>query len=125
MKHTNLLRLLFAAFLGLFLANLAFAQAPGATPPASLGGITADNIVTWLTPIMAPLLIALTKKFVPSLPGFVLPILAPVFGVLLDLVNTYALHHSSNLLLAAVAGLAGVGIREVKDQLVPAQPPTP
>lgn len=91
-----------------------------ASDAASTGNVTADNIVSWLTPILVPLVLAGLKKISPSIPSWVIPIAAPVLGVLIDLANSYATGHSSNLLVAAGLGLAGVGLREIKDQIKPA-----
>jgi hypothetical protein len=98
---------------------------PAVAAPISVSSPTtfsADSIITWLTPLLVPLIIAVKKKFAPLIPSWALPILAPVLGMILDYVNTLATSHQSNLLLAALLGLAGVGVREVKDQLVPAKP---
>lgn len=77
----------------------------------------ANSIVQFLTPVIVPLVIAGMKKLMPKLPGFLLPIIAPVIGVVIDLVNSFVTTHSTNLFAAAALGLAGVGLREVKDQL--------
>lgn len=92
--------------------------APGAAPTAL--GVSANNIVSWLTPILVPILLLGVKKILPNIPGWVIPILAPLLGVLTDVVNSMATGHQSNLLLSALLGLAGVGLREVKDQIKPA-----
>lgn len=111
-------------FVGLFvlIATLT-AHAQTAVAPAATTGISPDGIVQWLTPILVPLLIAGFKKVSPSLPGWCLPILAPLLGMLLELVNSLATTHTSNFAVAAALGLAGVGLREVKDQLTPAKAP--
>lgn len=89
------------------------------TTTAAASGINPSSIVTWLTPVLVPLIIAGVKKFSPSIPSYLLPIIAPVLGMLIDLVNSFSSAHQSNLLIAALLGLAGVGVREVKDQLAP------
>lgn len=116
------------AFFGPQLIKAADTAAPPVAAPTlavpgapTTGNAAADSILTWLTPLVVPLIIAAKKKFFPSIPSWLLPILAPLLGVLLDVINTYALGHQSNVLLAALLGLAGVGVREVKDQLVPAR----
>lgn len=90
-----------------------------AAEAVSTGNATADSILTWITPVVVPLVLTGVKRVLPKLPSFMIPILAPVLGVAIDFVNTFALGHSSNLALAAVAGLAGVGLREVKENLKP------
>ena len=114
---TNRTRLFFAALVGLFFVTFAFAQDAA---PAVSAGLTADNIVQWVTPLLVPLVLAAVKKFAPSLPSWVIPLAAPVLGVLIDLVSSLATTHSSNLLQGAVLGLLGVGLREMKEALKPA-----
>lgn len=116
------------ALLSVFCVAIAIAQpaapdpgAPPAVAPVS-AGVTANNLVQWLTPVIVPLVIAGLKKLVPKIPVFILPIVAPLLGIAIDYVNTLATAHSSNFLAAAALGLAGVGVREIKDQLTPAKP---
>lgn len=110
-----LITLVFAfLILGLVSARAADAGAP------STGNPTADSILTWLTPLIVPVVLLGVKKITPSIPSGLIPILAPVIGVIIDLVNHFALGHASNLLVAAGAGLIGVGLREVKEAIVPA-----
>jgi len=80
---------------------------------------TAAGLVTLLTPVIVPLVIAGVKKVLPQIPTWLLPVLAPILGVVADLINSWASGAQTNLALAAVLGLAGVGVREVKDQLLP------
>ncbi len=84
------------------------------------GNPTADTLLTWLTPIVVPIVLLGVKKVAPRIPGGVIPVLAPILGVLIDIVNHYGLGHASNLWIAAAAGLAGVGLREVKEAVKPA-----
>ena len=116
---TNI-RLMIVALTGFLFATLAFAQEVAAPAAAALDGITSANVVTWLTPVLVPLLLAGVKLVLPKLPTWVIPIAAPVIGVLIDFVNSLATAHSSNFLVAAALGLAGVGLREVKENLKPA-----
>ncbi len=81
------------------------------------GNAGANSLLTWLTPILVPLLIVGVKKVLPSLPGWTLPIIAPVLGIVIDLVNTATTSHAGNMGIAAALGLAGVGLREIKDQV--------
>ncbi len=117
---TNI-RLLLAAVFGLLLANLCLAQdaAPVAPAPGQLA-INADSIVQWLTPLIVPLLLAGVKKFAPELPTWVLPIIAPVLGFLIGLINNLISAHADNLWMAAGLGLLGVAVREVKEAIKPA-----
>ncbi len=89
-------------------------QAPAAV------NTTAVDLVTWLTPLLVPLLIAGLKKVAPNVPSWALPLIAPCIGMLIDVVGRLSDSHQGNLFAAAALGLAGVGLREVKDQLIPA-----
>lgn len=112
-----------------YLAYLCFlfafaALAFGQTAAASSSTISASGLVSWLTPVLVPLVITGFKKLLPSIPGWVLPMIAPVLGVALDFVNSLLTTHSTNLVVAALLGLAGVGIREVVDQAKQVTKPT-
>lgn len=95
-----------------------FAQVTPPVLPADLP--LADKVVAFLTPILVPLVLAAVKKFAPSLPGWALPLAAPVLGFLIGLINNLVASHSTNLWLAAGLGLLGVAVREVKEAVVPA-----
>lgn len=112
-------------FVALFFAGLTalLAETAVTIPAAASTGISPDSIVQWLTPIIVPLVIAGLKKVLPAIPSALLPIIAPILGVVIDLVNNLATAHQTNFLVAAALGLAGVGLREVKDQIVPAAKP--
>lgn len=77
-------------------------------------------IVTWLTPLVVPLVIIAVKRFGPRLPSWVPPVLAPLLGIAIDQINAMMSTHTPNPLIAALLGLAGVGVRELKDQIAPA-----
>lgn len=82
--------------------------------------MTADQIIQFATPIIVPLILAGVKQLLPKLPSWTIPILAPLLGVAVDVVNAAATSHQTNLWVAAALGLSGVGLREIKDQIVPA-----
>ena len=94
----------------------------GLAAPASVAGITSENIIAWLTPILVPLIIAGMKYLAPKIPGWLLPILAPVLGIAIDALGSLATGQAGNVWMAALLGLAGVGLREAKDQLGKAAP---
>lgn len=79
----------------------------------------AGTIITYATPVIVPLVIAGFKLLKPNIPTWLLPVLAGPLGVLLDFINTYATSHPGNFLVALALGLAGIGVREVVDQLKP------
>lgn len=66
--------------------------------------------------VLVPLAIAGLKKIIPSIPKFAVPIIATLIGPLFDLGISYIVGVPSTGILGAVAGLAGVGLREIKDQ---------
>ena len=68
-----------------------------------------------LIPVAVPVVIALVKYFLPSLPKVWLPILAPILGAAIDICATFSVGTST--LLGAALGSAGVGLREIKDQV--------
>jgi hypothetical protein len=113
------LLLLAALFLGA--CSLALAQTVAVV---STGNPTADSILTWLTPVIVPLIIAGVKKVLPSLPTVLLPVLGPVLGAVLDIINHVATGASTNLWAALALGAAGVGLREVVDQVKQATTPS-
>lgn len=65
---------------------------------------------------VTPIVIAAAKRLVGHIPSVWLPIAAPILGVLLDWLNGWATGASLPWWQAALAGLAGVGLREVIDQ---------
>lgn len=83
----------------------------------------AQTIITIVTPIAVPLLIAGVKYIAPKIPTWLLPILAPILGAVLTIITNYTAGATGNVLVAAVLGLAGVGVREIIDQLKPAADP--
>lgn len=111
----NKIRLFFASLAGLMFVAVAFAQ-----DAAPATGFTPDNIVAWLTPVLVPLVLAGIKQLMPKLPSWTIPLLAPILGVGIDFLHSLATAHSTNLLVAAALGLAGVGLREAKEALKPA-----
>ena len=114
--------------LSLLLAPLAVVAADAglvapAAPSASPSPFTA------LIPLAVPVFIAVLKAFIPNIPGVWLPIIAPVLGAAADIVMHYASVSTLGPLWGAVMGSAGVGLRELQDQLkqavLPSRPPAP
>lgn len=66
--------------------------------------------------VLVPLAVAAFKKAIPSIPKWALPILATALGPVFDLAIQYVAGLPSVGAMAALAGLAGVGLRELKDQ---------
>lgn len=72
-----------------------------------------------LIPLVVPLLVAVFKFFLPKLPSWTLPILATALGALLNWISTAVGGPGVGPLTATLLGAAGVGVREIIDQLKP------
>lgn len=86
-----------------------------------------NSIIAFLVPIA----VWGIKKITPKIPTLLLPIGATVLGAVSNwlLTEAHVLPHTS-LMLGALAGAAGVGVREITDQVKqvvagPTAPPTP
>ncbi|MCX8156170.1 MAG: hypothetical protein N3J91_06970 [Verrucomicrobiae bacterium] len=93
---------------------LLFASAAGAE------GAQGPSLTMILIPVVVPVVIAIIKFFLPKLPKAWLPILAPILGALAELVASGSF--DAGTIWGAVAGSAGVGLREIVDQLKKAAP---
>lgn len=83
-------------------------------------GVNVDllrQMIVVLIPVLTPLVIAVLKKAVASLPPIALPILAPIIGVLIEAVAQAFGVSSVGATGGALLGLSGVGVREVVDQV--------
>lgn len=80
----------------------------------------ANTIVNYITPVLVPMLVAGIKWLTPKIPTWSLPLIAGSLGGLTGLISNIASHNTGNLWLSVALGLAGVGVREVVDQLKPA-----
>ena len=120
MKNKNILFWIIAGFFALL--TTAFAQdfAPPLSPNEQAAGI-----LTYLTPVIVPLVIAGLKKVLPSVPSFLLPLIAPLLGIALDYINHFATGQATNLIASIALGAAGVGVREAVDQLKSIKPVPP
>ena len=72
---------------------------------------SAVTLAQLLIPIVVPLVLAGLKRLAPSLPSWLLPVLAPFLGAL-----SAGLSGVTDVGTGAVLGAAGVGLREVVDQ---------
>lgn len=77
------------------------------------------NATVWtaIIPLVVPLVIGLLKTWLPNLPKVVLPILAPILGALADIGLHFAGAPTVGPIWGAALGTAGVGLREIADQL--------
>ena len=113
---------------GLILLTLnCLAQAAGA--PASGPAAPAAATANWallLIPVIVPVIIALLKMLVTyfgsKIPKIWIPIMAPILGAAVGLLLDHT--WGTGTIMAAVAGSAGVGLREIVDQVKALNPPT-
>lgn len=102
---------------GLMLAALitSWAAEAGATAPAT--SPASNSLLLALIPVIVPLIIALGKWALPKVPVWILPILAPALGALVDFLAAWATGATASPALGAILGSAGVGVRELLDQV--------
>ena len=100
---------------GIFSAMVAFGQAEPSVEINVTSG--ASRFVLMLIPVLVPMILGLAKAEVPKLPSWILPILAPALGALIDWLTSLATGTTPNPIASAVLGAAGVGLREVYDQV--------
>jgi hypothetical protein len=74
-------------------------------------------LIQGLIPVVVPIVIAALKAEIPKLPGWSLPILSIIIGGLSDQATAAVVGNSSPWYVGAILGAAGIGVREIKDQL--------
>ena len=74
-----------------------------------------------IIPLVVPLLIAGLKKFLPDVPSWALPILAPALGAVADLALQTSGVETGGMIKGALLGSAGVGLRELQNQVMQAR----
>lgn len=117
MKHNRtrwLWFLLFCALCAALLHPLCIMAAEAAPTGAAADAPRLSTLLA-LIPVIVPAILAVAKFFIPHLPKVSLPILAIVLGAAAE----FALSHTvgANTVLGAILGSAGVGLRELVDQL--------
>jgi hypothetical protein len=75
-----------------------------------------------LIAVLVPIIIAAFKNLLPKVPSWALPLLAPILGAAGDAVLALLAGVPVTGWQGALAGLAGVGVREVVDQAKKAIP---
>lgn len=78
-----------------------------------------NTIINVLTPVFATLVTAGIKQILPKLPKWLLPIICTLAGLVGNVVANYLDSNPKNIPLAVSLGLAGIGLREIKDQFTP------
>jgi hypothetical protein len=91
----------------------------GETAPAAAAQVPTINWIQALIPVLVPVLIAGLKLAVSVIPGWLLPIIAPVLGGLADAGLAYVSGGTASPMLGMILGSAGVGIREIVNQMRP------
>jgi hypothetical protein len=104
----------FALMLLLLTGLSLLAQEPGTVPAPTSANV---DLMLKLLPLIVPMLIAIIKMEIPKLPTWCLPILAPLLGAFIDWLTALATGGHPNPIASALLGSAGVGLREVYDQL--------
>ncbi len=102
---------------GLFTALAANAATGPLADPGSAGGPASPGPWEMLIPVLVPVAIAGLKFLVPKVPPAWLPIIAPVLGAALEITMHFAGLSTGNGVVGALLGSAGVGLREIVDQL--------
>lgn len=107
---------LFGLFAVTFMALSQHTNLPIAIEPAP-GEIRAHALILTLIPLLVPIVVAIGKSLLPKVPTWVLPILAPALGALIDYIGSLATGADASPIVAAIYGSAGVGARELYDQI--------
>lgn len=117
---------LFLAFVFLVQGQTNTNTVPAPVPAAG----SSFGLLLTLIPLVVPLVVATAKTLIGKLPTWSLPILATGLGALLNWVLGLAHQPNTTLLNGALLGAAGVGVRELYDQIkgtvttqAPADPP--
>lgn len=76
-----------------------------------------SQYLVMIIPLVVPLLIAGLKTWIPKVPKWALPILAPALGALADFLLQTVGVNTGGVIKGALLGSAGVGIREIMDQV--------
>ncbi len=96
-------------------------------PPGPVSGSGMSLLLT-LIPLVVPLIVAAAKAGIGKLPTWTLPILATALGAGLNAILTLSGQEHTTVLNGAFLGAAGVGVREIYDQIkgtVQTQAPPP
>lgn len=115
MKTRNLF-LLVGAFLALTVAALAQDSAP--LPDlvnVTVYGIPAASVLS----LAGMIVVAIIKVAAPKIPSTYLPFIAPIATVILDYVSHLSFGTDSNPWVALGAGIASIGLYELKKRVTP------
>lgn len=101
--------------LAIILCGLSVAFGQDTTPPVPTP--PASTLLLTIIPLLVPIVVAIGKSLLPKVPTWVLPILAPALGALIDYLGSLATGAAASPVIAAALGSAGVGLREIVDQI--------
>lgn len=76
-----------------------------------------NAILALAVPVLSPLLTAGVKWAAPRIPSFLLPMICTGLGTLSVYIAQWSAGEQTNAAVAIGLGLAGIGVREVIDQL--------
>lgn len=123
-----MLRAFCTLFAVLLFTLVGFAQDLPVATPVDLATLTAPAVpalppTALLITVLVPLVIAGLKKLFPQLPAGSLPVIAPILGGLLEYGLGQLGLQAGGTVAGAVAGGAGVGLREIVKQNSGKAPP--
>lgn len=101
------------------------------TLPSPAEGIGAQFYINLATPFIAPALTAFVKWVLPKIPKLYIPAIAVSLGVVVNLSLSFMIAGDPSIWKAVALGLAGIGVRELQNQLSKAidagaiKPPAP
>ena len=98
-------------------ASVYAAQATGSSEASGTSVNVWPNMLPAVIPLAVPILLAVVKNLVSAIPKWLLPILAPVLGAVAEIGLNYAGAPAVGVMWGAALGSAGVGLREIVDQL--------
>lgn len=109
----------FAFFFAVFISLPIILLAANGQPAAQS---LLQQLLPFLITALVPGIIAIVKLLLPKIPGWLLPILAPVIGILLGYIQTIIPGADADPIKAAIMGGLGVCLREIYDQIKKAIP---
>jgi hypothetical protein len=126
---TKMKHIMFAAML-CFGGIALFAQSVTDSAAVPAVAFTLPEAAAALIALLTPLIITGIKLVVPKIKTALIPVLAPVIGAILTIATYYSGHLSlgsdwKGILIGTLLGCAGVGVRELYDQLTKKPEPTP
>lgn len=101
----------------LLLAASVIAQTNTPPAPVPVPGPNGQGLLLALIPVIVPVIVAFLKWAIQFLPSWSLPIIASALGEVINYVSGLAGGPTTSVLNGLMLGAAGVGLREVVDQV--------